>query len=74
MVDIEANAFLHHMVRNIVGSLLPVGRGQQPVEWLARLLAGRDREVAGPTAPASGLTFLGPRYDAHWGLPGEVSA
>jgi tRNA pseudouridine38-40 synthase len=74
LVDIEANAFLHHMVRNIVGSLLPVGRGQQPVGWLAELLAGRDREVAGPTAPASGLTFLGPRYDAHWGLPTEVSA
>jgi tRNA pseudouridine38-40 synthase len=74
MVDIEANAFLHHMVRNVVGSLLPVGRGQRPVAWLAGLLAGRDREVAGPTAPASGLTFLGPRYDAHWGLPAEVSA
>jgi tRNA pseudouridine38-40 synthase len=73
-VDIEANAFLHHMVRNIVGSLLPVGRGQRPVGWLAELLAGRDREVAGPTAPASGLTFLGPRYEAHWGLPAEVSA
>src|SRR5690349_18723186 len=73
-VDIEANAFLHHMVRNIVGSLLPVGRGQQPVPWLAELLAGRDRELAGPTAPASGLTFLGPRYEAHWGLPAEVSA
>ena len=74
IVDIEANAFLHHMVRNIVGSLLPIGRGQQPVAWLAELLAGRDREVAGPTAPATGLTFLGPRYDAHWGLPAQVSA
>ena len=74
IVDIEANAFLHHMVRNIVGSLLPVGRGQQPVGWLAELLAGRDREVAGPTAPSSGLTFVGPRYEAHWGLPAEVGA
>ncbi|HET6806791.1 MAG TPA: tRNA pseudouridine(38-40) synthase TruA [Frateuria sp.] len=74
IVEIEANAFLHHMVRNIVGSLLPVGRGQQPTGWLAGLLAGRDRDVAGPTAPASGLTFLGPRYEAHWGLPVEVSA
>jgi len=71
-VDIEANAFLHHMVRNIVGSLLLIGRGEQPIEWMAELLAGRDRHVAGPTAPASGLTFLGPRYDAHWGLPTEV--
>ncbi len=72
-VEIEANAFLHHMVRNIVGSLLPVGRGEQPGAWIAELLAGRDRSVAGPTAPSSGLTFLGPRYEAHWGLPAEVS-
>jgi len=73
IMDIEANAFLHHMVRNIVGSLLPIGRGEQPVEWMAELLAGRDREIAGPTAPSSGLTFLGPRYEAHWALPKEVS-
>ena len=73
IMDIEANAFLHHMVRNIAGSLLPIGRGERPVEWMAQLLAGRDREVAGPTAPSSGLTFLGPRYEAHWALPVEVS-
>jgi tRNA pseudouridine38-40 synthase len=73
VVEIEANAFLHHMVRNIVGSLLPVGRGEQPVEWLAGLLAGRDRAVAGPTALPNGLAFVGPRYEAHWGLPPEVS-
>jgi tRNA pseudouridine38-40 synthase len=72
-VDIEANAFLHHMVRNIVGSLLMIGRGEQPVAWMAELLAGCDRQVAGPTAPASGLTFIGPRYQPHWGLPAEVS-
>ena len=72
-IEIEANAFLHHMVRNIVGSLLPIGRGEQPVAWMRELLEGRNREVAGPTAPASGLTFLGPRYDAPWGLPAEVS-
>ena len=73
IVEIEANAFLHHMVRNIVGSLLPVGRGEQPVEWIAALLAERNREVAGPTAAASGLTFIGPRYERRWGLPAEVS-
>jgi tRNA pseudouridine38-40 synthase len=72
-VDIEANAFLHHMVRNIVGSLLLIGRGERPVAWMAELLAGCDRQVAGPTAAASGLTFLGPRYPSHWGLPAEVS-
>jgi tRNA pseudouridine38-40 synthase len=72
-LEIEANGFLHHMVRNIVGSLLLVGRGERPVEWMAELLAGCDRQVAGPTGPASGLTFIGPRYEARWGLPLEVS-
>ncbi|GAB2577629.1 tRNA pseudouridine(38-40) synthase TruA [Dyella jejuensis] len=73
IIEIEANAFLHHMVRNIVGSLLPVGRGEQPTEWINTLLAGCSREVAGPTAAASGLTFIGPRYESRWGLPVEVS-
>ncbi len=72
-VEVQANAFLHHMVRNIVGSLLPVGRGDRPVEWLGLLLAGRDRAVAGPTAPPDGLLFLGPLYPASCGLPDEVS-
>ena len=71
-IDIEANAFLHHMVRNIVGSLLPIGRGERGEAWLAELLHGRDRSVAGPTAPATGLTFLAPRYPAQWNLPIEV--
>jgi tRNA pseudouridine38-40 synthase len=72
VVEIEANAFLHHMVRNIVGSLLMIGRGERPIEWMGELLTGCDRQVAGPTAPASGLTFIGPRYESHWGLPPEV--
>lgn len=72
VMEVQANAFLHHMVRNIVGSLLPVGRGEQPEEWLAGLLAGRSRTVAGPTAPAAGLVFLGPRYPREWNLPEEV--
>ncbi|MCL6619706.1 tRNA pseudouridine(38-40) synthase TruA [Thermomonas hydrothermalis] len=73
VVEVQANAFLHHMVRNIVGSLLMVGRGERPVHWIADLLEGRDRTVAGPTAPAAGLLFLGPRYPRSWGLPEEVS-
>lgn len=73
-VDIEANAFLHHMVRNIVGSLLPIGRGERPVAWLAELLAGRDRALAGPTASAAGLCFIAPVYPAAAGLPAEASA
>jgi tRNA pseudouridine38-40 synthase len=73
VIEIQANAFLHHMVRNIVGSLLPVGRGERPVEWPGELLVGRDRGRAGPTAPATGLTLLAPRYPAEWGLPPEVT-
>lgn len=73
IVEVQANAFLHHMVRNIVGSLIVVGRGEQPEAWIAALLAGRDRTVAGPTAPAAGLTFLGPRYPRAWRLPETVS-
>lgn len=72
-VEVQANAFLHHMVRNIVGSLLVVGRGDQSESWLGELLAGRDRTVAGPTAPSAGLVFLGPRYPAEWRLPAEVT-
>ena len=76
-VEVQANAFLHHMVRNIVGSLLVVGRGDAPEEWIAQLLAGRDRTVAGPTAPPQGLVFLGPLYPeetcARLGLPKDVS-
>lgn len=74
LVEVQANAFLHHMVRNIVGSLLPIGRGRMPVDWMAELLAGRNREVAGPTAPASGLAFIGPRYPSRFGLPKAVTA
>jgi tRNA pseudouridine38-40 synthase len=72
LVEVQANAFLHHMVRNIVGSLLMVGRGERPIDWIAELLEGRDRSVAGPTAPAAGLLFLGPRYPRQWGLPQDV--
>lgn len=72
-IDVTANAFLHHMVRNIVGSLLEVGSGQRPPHWIAEVLAARDRTIAGPTAPSSGLCFLGPLYPAACKLPTEVS-
>lgn len=68
-MDIEGNAFLHHMVRNIMGSLLEVGQGKRPEAWMAELLAGRNRNHAGMTAPAEGLTFLGPLYPAEWDIP-----
>ena len=73
VVEVQANAFLHHMVRNIVGSLLLVGRGEKPEEWISELLLGRDRTLAGPTAPSGGLVFLGPLYPAQWDLPEEVT-
>ena len=73
VVDVQANAFLHHMVRNFVGSLLLVGRGERAPEWIAQLLAGRNRRVAGPTAASAGLLFLGPKYPATCGLPAEVT-
>lgn len=73
VLEVQANAFLHHMVRNLVGSLLVIGRGERPESWMAELLAGRDRTKAGPTAAASGLQFLAPLYPRHWGLPDEVS-
>ena len=57
-IDFIANAFLHHMVRNLVGGLLIVGRGQQPPEWAAELLASGDRTEGGVTAPAAGLTLV----------------
>ncbi len=73
-VDVRANAFLHHMVRNIVGSLLEVGSGERTAGWIAEVLDARDRTLAGPTAPATGLCFLGPLYPAAYGLPPEVTS
>jgi tRNA pseudouridine38-40 synthase len=72
-VEVQANAFLHHMVRNLVGTLLEVGRGERPAEWPRAVLDGGDRTSAGITAPAAGLTFLGPRYPAEWELPASVT-
>lgn len=65
LLDVRGNAFLHHMVRNIVGSLMVVGRGQQPPEWIGTLLASRDRRQAAATAPAEGLYLLGAEYPEH---------
>ena len=70
-VDIVANAFLQHMVRNIVGSLLKVGTHEQPIEWMAELLAKQDRTLAAATAPACGLYFVFVEYPAQFGLPNK---
>lgn len=72
--DFDANAFLHHMVRNIMGCLLTVGRRRQPPGWIADVLAARDRQAAAPTFAAAGLYFVGPYYDAQWAIPAHVPA
>jgi len=58
LLDIKANAFLHHMVRNIVGTLLKIGRGERTVEWMQEVLKSKDRKKAGATAPPQGLYFM----------------
>ena len=68
-IEFEANAFLHHMIRNIMGCLIYIGQGRKPPEWIQDVLAARDRKVAAPTFSPDGLYFLGPRYEAHWGIP-----
>lgn len=68
-VDIQANAFLHHMVRNIVGTLLEIGRGEKPEEWVGILLEKQDRTQAGITAPAEGLYFVNALYPEEFELP-----
>lgn len=69
LVDIEANAFLLHMVRNIVGVLMQIGEGRQPVAWTADLLQVRDRKMAAITAPPNGLCLYQVRYPGHFALP-----
>ena len=67
--EFRANAFLHHMVRNIVGCLVYVGKGKYPAEWLKELLEGGDRTLAAPTFSPDGLYLAGIEYDPAWGLP-----
>jgi tRNA pseudouridine38-40 synthase len=69
MVDIKANAFVHHMVRNIVGSLMEVGCGNQPEGWIAELLALKDRTLAAATAKAEGLYLVAVDYPEEFALP-----
>lgn len=69
MLDIEAGGFLHNMVRNIVGTLIEVGRGARPVEWVEEVLASRDRRAAGPTVAPGGLYFVAAQYPDEFALP-----
>jgi len=66
---LRANAFLHHMVRNVVGTLVQIGRGKRPPQWAREVLESRDRARAAPTFGAEGLYLEAVEYEPHWGLP-----
>lgn len=72
--EFDASAFLHHMVRNLMGCLIAVGQGSRPPAWVGEVLASRRRETAAPTFAADGLYFLGPYYDPALGLPERTPA
>jgi tRNA pseudouridine38-40 synthase len=72
--EFEANAFLHHMIRNLMGSLITVGQGLQPPDWMRDVLAAKSRDAASPTFSPDGLYFLGPVYEDRWGLPSHAAA
>ncbi len=74
ILNIAANSFLYHMVRNIAGSLIKIGHGEKPVEWMGKLLAEGDRKQAGMTAPADGLYFMSVRYPDAFRIPGDLAA
>ncbi|MCW5260817.1 tRNA pseudouridine(38-40) synthase TruA [Verminephrobacter eiseniae] len=72
--EFVANAFLHHMIRNIMGCLVAIGQGKQSPQWMQQLLRARSRAAAAPTFAPDGLYFLGPVYAAGWGLPERTVA
>lgn len=72
-IDIKANAFLHHMVRNIAGVLMAVGNGKRPVEWVSELLSEKNRALGAETAPPYGLYLMDVSYDPELALPGRYA-
>ena len=72
--EFEANAFLHHMIRNIMGCLVSVGQGAHSPEWILEVLAARDRDAAAPTFSPDGLYFMGPVYEDRFALPTGAQA
>ncbi len=69
VIDVQASAFLHHMVRNIAGVLMAVGCGKQPVDWVKAVLESRDRKQGAPTAGPYGLYFMRVHYPAQFDIP-----
>ena len=67
--DLSANAFLHHMVRNIVGCLVYIGKGKHPPQWMREVLEGKERSLAAPTFAPDGLYLYRVTFDAKWELP-----
>ena len=68
IIELSANAFLHHMVRNIAGVLIAIGSGKQEVSWARELLELKNRQLGGVTAPSDGLHLAGVYYPAHYGI------
>jgi tRNA pseudouridine38-40 synthase len=69
--DFEANGFLHHMIRNLVGTLVFIGKGEAGSDWMGELLLMKDRQLAPPTFSPAGLYLCGVSYPDRWHLPGE---
>jgi tRNA pseudouridine38-40 synthase len=73
-IDIQANAFLHHMVRNIVGVLLEIGIDKRPPDWAQQVLLGKSRQLGGITAPPQGLYLVNVNYPAHFAIPASFNS
>jgi tRNA pseudouridine38-40 synthase len=72
--EFEGNAFLHHMIRNIMGCLVAIGQGNQHPDWMRQVLQAKSRDAAAPTFSPDGLYFAGPIYSPEWGLPDTTPA
>ena len=72
MIEVQANAFLYHMIRNIAGVLMPIGMERKPIEWCGELLAQRNRALGGVTAPSAGLYFVGVEYPEQYQIPSQA--
>ena len=73
-LEFEGSAFLHHMIRNIMGCLVTIGQGFESPDWMREVLLARSRKAAAPTFSPDGLYFKGPVYEAQWGLPDATPA